>query len=86
MKLDLTVIKNESISKFEKAVEKTNDKFMDMLSLALDTAVHEIDDEARKQVSQVLSDLFHDELSALKNSYAKCLNKASELVENGLGS
>lgn len=85
MKLDLTVIKNESILKFEKSMTSVANKFMDMLTIGLDTAVHEIDPDKRKEVEIVLSDLLRDEFSRFRMSYVKCMNKASEIVENELG-
>lgn len=86
MKLDLTVIKNESVLKFEKAIAKVGDRFQEMLAIALDTAVHELDKEKVEHVWQALEDLLRDEFSQYKIQFTRCMNKASELVENGLSS
>ncbi len=85
MKLDLTVIKNESAHKFEKALHNLGMKFQEMLSLALDTAIHEIDKDKREQVQCSLDELLHDEFGVYKTSYIRLMNKAGELVETGLG-
>ena len=86
MKIDLTIIKNESVSKFEKSICKVGDKFQDMLSIALDAMIHEIDAEKRGEVIIALDDMLRDEFSQYKISFIRCMNKAAELVENGLGS
>ncbi len=84
MKLDLTVIKNESVLKLEKAHKSIKNKFEDMLAIALDAAIHEINQEKRQEVEVVLSDLLNDEFNKYKLAYIKCMNKAAELVETGL--
>lgn len=84
MKLDLTVIKNESILKLEKAHKNVKNKFEDMLFIALDAVVHEIDSEKRQEIEVILGDLLNDEFNKYKLAYTKCMNKAAELVENGL--
>lgn len=86
MKLNLSFIKNESIIKFEKAIKKSKCKFEDMISIALDVAMHEVDEEKRGKVSIMIGDLFNYELSKILISYTKCLNIASEIIENELGS
>ncbi len=84
MKLDLSVIKNESIVKLEKSLKRIKTSFQDMLALALDTAIHEIDPEKRQQVEVVLNDMLSDEFNKSVMSYTTCMNKASEIVETGL--
>jgi|GEM_PF-4551642 len=84
MKLDITVIKNESIVKFEKSMKTVKEKFQDMLGIALDAAVHEIDPERRQEVSVVLNDTINDEISKCLLSFTKCMNKCSDLVNNSL--
>jgi len=86
MKLDLTVIKNDSVNRLDKSLKSIKNKFQDMLSIALDAAIHEIDSEKRQEVEIVLSDLLNDEFNKFILSYTKCMNKAAELVENGLNS
>ena len=86
MKLDITMIKNESMVKFGKSLGKVADSFMDTLAIALNAAIHEIDQEKRKEVEQVLSDMMRDEFGKFNLSYARCMNKASEVIENSLNS
>lgn len=86
MKLDLTVIKNESTVKFAKSCKKVRKYFDEMLMIALDTSRQEIDDEKRQQVEIVLGDMLNDEFSKALMSFTKCMNKAGELIENDLGS
>jgi len=85
MKLDLSVLKNESINKLEKAHKSIKNKFEDMLSLCLDAAIYEIDAEKRQEVEVVLSDMINDEFSKLLISYTKCMNKVCDLAVNELG-
>lgn len=85
MKLDTTMIKNESILKLTKSLSKVKDKFEEMLSIALDTATYEIDQEKRVEVEHVLSDLFNDQFNKFVLEYTKCMNKASSLIETSLG-
>jgi hypothetical protein len=84
MQLDLTVIKNETVLKFEKSLLKIKNRYQDMLSIALDAAVKEIDPQKREDVEIALNDLLNDELRKYGLSFIACLNKASSLVENGL--
>ena len=84
MKLDLTIMKNESILRFQKYCAKTQDHFHEMLSIALDAAVYEIDKDKRQQVETELMDLFNDEFNKYKMTYTNCINKAARLVEEGL--
>lgn len=84
MQLDLTFIKNEMLEKFDKATLKIKTKYQDMLSIALDAAIKEIDAVKRQDVEIALDDLFNDELRKYNLLFIECLNKASNLVENGL--
>ena len=84
MQLDLTFIKNETVVKFEKSISKVKDKYLDMLSIALDAAIKEIDPEKRKQVEVCLNDLLNDELRKYSLLFVECMNKSSNLVESGL--
>lgn len=84
MQLDLSVIKNETIVKFEKALTKIKNRYQDMLAIALDAAVKEIDPQKREEVEIVLNELLNDEFRKYGLTFIACLNKASSLVENGL--
>ncbi len=86
MRLDLTVIKNETSLKFDKAMDKVADKFIEMLSISLDTASPEIDKEKREHVELALQDLFSDEFNNFKAQFIHTMFKAGDLIENGLGS
>lgn len=84
MKIDITVIKNESVIKLEKSLKSVKQKFNDMLSLALDTAIHEIDNDKRKQVEVVINDMINDESNQLLTKFTHCMNRVSDLVQNEL--
>lgn len=84
MQLDLTFIKNDTALKFEKSITKIKTKYQDMLSIALDAAIKEIDPVKRQDVEISLNDMFNDELRKYNLLFVECLNKASNLVENGL--
>lgn len=85
MKLDLSVVKNESVVKFEKSLKAVKKHFENNLFLALSSAAYEIDSDKKNQVEIQLSDLLDDELNKFLNSFHICMNKASSLVENSLG-
>jgi hypothetical protein len=85
MKLDLSVVKNESIVKFEKSLKSVKKHFENNLFLALSSAAYEIDSDKKDQVEVQLQDLLSDELNKALNSFHICMNKASLLVENSLG-
>lgn len=84
MKLDLTIIKNESVIKMEKSMKSVINKFQDMLSIALDATIHEFDQEKRKEVAIVLDDMLRDEVSKYKIEFTRCMNKADDLLQNSL--
>lgn len=84
MKLDITVIKNETLLKFQKAMKSTKDKFHDMLSIALDAAIHEIDQDKRQEVGMTVNDMINDEFNRYLTAFTKCMNKASEIIQNEL--
>ena len=85
MKLDLSVVKNESVVKFEKSLKSIKKHFENNLFLALSSAAYEIDSDKKDQVEVQLQDLLSDELNKSLNSFHICMNKASSLVENSLG-
>ena len=86
MKLDLTVIKNETVSKFEKTAAKVGDKFEEMVTLALDTMIHEIDMEKAEHVLSSVTDMLRDEFSDYRTRFIRCMNKVAEIIETELGS
>lgn len=86
MKLDLTIIKNESIAKCEKSLKRLKSYFEEMLFIALAASVHEIDNDKKQQVEITLNDLLNDEINKLIISFTGCMNKATNLIENELGS
>lgn len=85
MKLDLSVVKNESVIKFEKSLKAVKKHFDNNLFLALSSAAFEIDADKKNQVEEQLIDLLNDELSKALHSFHVCMNKASSLIENTLG-
>ena len=84
MKFDLTVIKNESILKLDKSLKKIKNTFQDMLAIALDAAVHEIDPDKRQEVEIALSDMINDTFNKFSVDYTRTMNRAAEIVDNGL--
>jgi len=85
MKLDLSVVKNESVIKFEKSLKKVRRYFDEMLFLSLSTAAYEIDADKKKQVEVQLQNILDDEFNKSLHSFHICMNKASSLIENSLG-
>lgn len=86
MRLDITMIKNESIVKLDKSLSKVANTFMDMLSIAFATAIYEIDQEKRKEVEVILYDMLRDEFGKFSVSYTRFMNKASDLISSSLNS
>lgn len=84
MQLDLTFIKNDTAVKFDKSLTKIKNTYQDMLAIALDAAIKEIDPDKRQDVEMALNDMFNDEITKYHHQFIECLNKASSLVENGL--
>lgn len=84
MKLDLTIIKNESVDKFEKALKSVKNKFGDMLAIALDATIHELNQENRVQVEIAVDDLLNDLFSQFKFQLIGTLNKADDVIQSGM--
>jgi hypothetical protein len=80
------VIKNETVSKFEKTATKVGDKFEEMVQLALDTMIHEIDMATAEYVLSSVTDMLRDEFSDYRTRFIRCMNKAAEIIETELGS
>jgi hypothetical protein len=85
MKLNLSVIKNESTLKLEKAHKTIKNKFDEMLALGLDTAVHEIDSTKREEVEIVVSDMLRDTFNKFEIEYIRCMTRVCDLIESELG-
>jgi hypothetical protein len=84
MDIDLSLIKNESLVKFDKSLKKVKDKFFDMLLISLNTIAPNIEVEVMQNIELALSDLFNDEANKYKVYFTSALNKASDIVENSL--
>lgn len=84
MDIDLTFIKNESVLKLSKSLNKVKDKFFEMLLISLDTMAPNIDDDLKKGIESTLEDLISDEIKKFILSFHGTMNKASIIVESQL--
>ena len=84
MRLDLSIIENEAINNFEKKALKARDKFLDLLSIALDAAVNEIDKDKRERVQLVVEDELDKEVSKCIMIFRGAISRAANQLEERL--
>jgi hypothetical protein len=68
----------------DKSLKSIKNKFQDTLAIALDAAIYEIDQDKRQEVEIALSDMINDTFNKFSVDYTRTMNKAAQIVENGL--